>query len=385
MPSSIWEAVERTGGALWDMFDGIFISGTVGGRKPDFAFYQHILHETGTIPKHTLLVDDSRDNIVTGRCLGFTCILYDTFVNVHQTLRNLCGDPISRASEFLTSNAKRHHSFASASQIIHENICQLLIMEATNDPSLVDYPHYPAEYDLDTTSICWTVIPDVASHETKMKVMDRMLTYCNVDGIPLTYFDHNRQRRDHVVCTNVLSLFYAHDRGEELSKATSFIHSILQSGAYFGGATYYEGSEVFFYRDFLYLRMRDEKRNRIRRRLGKGGGNCEPRGAAHNFACYGRSWLGNRNVNIRNVSPSVRYGHGSFVGEINGTFIQSTLSRAYRVPMRCPCFSYEAPLLYTTGVESGNSWMGFGKEDVSISTLHRAYGLEIEALQLLLP
>ncbi|PPQ82870.1 hypothetical protein CVT25_009710 [Psilocybe cyanescens] len=126
MPSSIWEVVERTGGALWNMFDGIFISGTVGGRKPDFAFYHHILHETGAIPKHTLLVDDIRDNIVTGRCLGsgFTCILYDTFANVHQALRNLCGDPISRASEFLTSNAKRHHSCASASQIIHENICQ---------------------------------------------------------------------------------------------------------------------------------------------------------------------------------------------------------------------------------------------------------------------
>ncbi|PPQ91897.1 hypothetical protein CVT25_000708 [Psilocybe cyanescens] len=262
MPSSIWEVVKRKSGALWDMFDGIFISGTVGGRKPDFAFYQHVLHETGAIPEHTLLVDDSRDNIVTGRCLGFKCILYDTFANVHQALHNLCGDPISRASEFLVSNAKRHHSFASASQIIHENVCQLLILEATNDPSLVDYPHYPAECnfftgrseftttefpdDLDTTSIYWTVIPDVASHETKMKVMDRMLTCCNVDGIPLTYFDHNRQRRDHVICTNVLSLFYAHDRGEELSKATSFIHSILRTGAYSGGATYYEGSEVFF-------------------------------------------------------------------------------------------------------------------------------------------
>lgn len=169
MPSSQWKTVKAKGGTYWDLFDGIFISGEIRARKPDLSFYQHVLRETGAVPERTLFVDDTADNIITARTLGIKCVLYTSFTNVQQALLNFCGDPISRASRFLVSNAKLHYSYTSTGHIIHENVSQLLILEATNDPSLVDYITFPAECnffkgpgqfttplfpdDLDTTSI----------------------------------------------------------------------------------------------------------------------------------------------------------------------------------------------------------------------------------------
>lgn len=48
-------------------------------------------------------------------------------------------------------------------------------------------------FDLDTTSIGLTVSTHI-DHETKMSVMDEMLTYLNKDGIIQTYFDVSRPR-----------------------------------------------------------------------------------------------------------------------------------------------------------------------------------------------
>ena len=45
--------------------------------------------------------------------------------------------------------------------------------------------------DLDTTSISLTVSDHVTMVD-KHKVMDKMLKYCNPDGIVEVYFDHSR-------------------------------------------------------------------------------------------------------------------------------------------------------------------------------------------------
>ena len=59
---------------------------------------------------------------------------------------------------------------------------------ASNTPSDVTFP-----CDLDTTSIGLTITKHV-DHETKMSVMDEMLSYVNKDGIIQAYFDHSRPR-----------------------------------------------------------------------------------------------------------------------------------------------------------------------------------------------
>lgn len=261
LSSATWAIVNPNGADSWEIFDAIFLSYVAGSRKPELPFYQHLLRETGSIPTRTIFVDDNREHLVTAQSLGMRTIFFDTFANVERILHNLCGDPVERANQFLVHNAKQHLSRTPDDQVIHENFSQLLILEATDDPSLVDYTTYDAEFnffkgsgeftttyypdDLDTTSMAWTVIPNVADDATKMKVMDRMLQFCDGDGIPLTCFDWNRPRRDHAICVNVLTLFHAYRRGKELDKAVEWIYSVLLTGAYMEGSRYYIGPEPF--------------------------------------------------------------------------------------------------------------------------------------------
>ena len=262
MSASTWSTLKSKGVDSWGIFDANFLSYTAGSRKPEILFYRQFLQETGSIPERTIFVDDNREHLVTAQSLGMKTIHFDNFFNVERILHNLCGDPVERANQFLVQNAKQHLSrTAAGGQVIHENFSQLLILEATDDASLIDYTTYEGEFnffkrcgefttehcpdDLDTTSIAWTVIPDVTDYTTKMKVMDRMTQFCDEDGIPLTWFDWSRPRRDHTICVNVLTLFHMYGREKELDRAADWIYSILLTGAYMEGSRYYVGPEPF--------------------------------------------------------------------------------------------------------------------------------------------
>ncbi|EDR07797.1 uncharacterized protein LACBIDRAFT_297963 [Laccaria bicolor S238N-H82] len=93
-----WEVL-RTKGADWDIFDGVFTSAAAGKRKPNLDYYRHILKVTGADPKHTIVIDDKLENLVTARSLGIATILYGTFENTERALRNLCSNPISSVYE----------------------------------------------------------------------------------------------------------------------------------------------------------------------------------------------------------------------------------------------------------------------------------------------
>ena len=121
-------------------------------------------------------------------------------------------------------------------------------------------------FDLDTTSIGLTVSNHV-DHETKMGVMDEMLTYLNKDGIIQTYFDVTRPRigklanfvlemlvayslyylTDPIVCTNVLTFFHMNGRGHELDATLDWVYSVLQHRAYLDGTLYYYGADTFLF------------------------------------------------------------------------------------------------------------------------------------------
>lgn len=100
--------------------------------------------------------------------------------------------------------------------------------------------------DIDTTSIGLTVTTHV-SLDTKMSVMDEMLTYVNEDGIIQTYFDRARPRIDPIVCVNALTFFYMHDRGHELRATLDWVYDILKTRAYTEGTLYYFGGDTFLF------------------------------------------------------------------------------------------------------------------------------------------
>lgn len=59
----------------WDIFESVFTSGRAGVRKPNFAFYQHLLEKTKVDPQSTIFVDDRIENVIAAECLGMQGIV----------------------------------------------------------------------------------------------------------------------------------------------------------------------------------------------------------------------------------------------------------------------------------------------------------------------
>ncbi|TFY65539.1 hypothetical protein EVG20_g5550 [Dentipellis fragilis] len=162
----------------------------------------------------------------------------------------------------MRAHACNHASYTSTGHTIQENFAQLLILEATGDPSLVEYTTYEGPFnffrgdgqftsknfpnDADTTSIGLTVC-DCMSEVAKHRVMDELLTLRNSDGVLQVYFDASRPRIDPIVCVNVLTLFHTHGRGDELVETFDWVERVLEHRAYVDGTRYYEPAEAFLY------------------------------------------------------------------------------------------------------------------------------------------
>ncbi|KAK5659546.1 hypothetical protein OQA88_748 [Cercophora sp. LCS_1] len=97
----------------WHIFDRVFTSCGVGMRKPELAFYRHVIDETGCDPVRTLYLDDKSENICAGRILGLRgeIVKRGDRTRVFNLARNLLlNDAPQRAEGFLRPNAKRLHS-----------------------------------------------------------------------------------------------------------------------------------------------------------------------------------------------------------------------------------------------------------------------------------
>ncbi|KAJ7609737.1 Haloacid dehalogenase-like hydrolase-domain-containing protein [Mycena polygramma] len=250
----------RTKHVDWEVFDRIFTSGEARERKPHLGFYNHIVRETNIDPQRAIFVDDKLDNVISARSLGFCGLVFQR-QDVRRALRNLLGDPVQRAREYLSRHAQRMESITDGGVVIEENFTQLLILELTSDKSLVNLVQSSGAWkflrengtpttesspcDLDTTSIGLTVMKQ--DEAISNAVMDAMLQHVDADGIVLTYFDHTRPRIDPVVCVNVLTLFYAFNRGSQLPRTQEWVSNVLQTGAYSAGTRYYATAECFLY------------------------------------------------------------------------------------------------------------------------------------------
>ena len=122
----------------WSIFDQVFTSGLLGERKPDLAFYRHVIAQTGLDPRNTIFVDDKHENVLSARSLGFFGIVFNTEEGTRRALRNLIGDPVSRAKAYLEANARNLHSVTAPtstqpSVILRENFAQLFILELTGN------------------------------------------------------------------------------------------------------------------------------------------------------------------------------------------------------------------------------------------------------------
>ncbi|KAH0564744.1 hypothetical protein GP486_001872 [Trichoglossum hirsutum] len=117
----------------WSIFDQVFTSGAVGERKPGLAFYRHVINATGINPQNTIFVDDTSENVLSARSVGFHGIIFDDTRQVIRALRNLVGDPVKRGKEFLEMNSKNLKSTSDSDDAMDDNFMQLLILDATNN------------------------------------------------------------------------------------------------------------------------------------------------------------------------------------------------------------------------------------------------------------
>ncbi|KAJ3774720.1 Haloacid dehalogenase-like hydrolase-domain-containing protein [Lentinula raphanica] len=210
-----------------DLFDHCFTSSAAGERKPNIGYFRHVLERTGADPARTIFASSTMTSKMSS-------VNFVTFVS----------DPTARGEAFLRQHACKHLSYTSTGITIHENFAQLLILEATHDPTLVNYVKYDGPFnffkgegelttsafpcDVDTTSIGITC-SDHMSLERKHEVMDAILELPNADGIPQVYFDAFRPRIDPVVCVNVLTLFYKQQDVDSSLHTTTPYRIVLRS------------------------------------------------------------------------------------------------------------------------------------------------------------
>ena len=91
----------------------MYFSAGARERKPDIAFYEHVIEQTRIDPSCTIFVDDKIENVLSARSFGMHGIVFDDQAKVVQQIKNLCGDPILRGNRFLVSHNKHLTSVTS--------------------------------------------------------------------------------------------------------------------------------------------------------------------------------------------------------------------------------------------------------------------------------
>ncbi|KAF8502428.1 HAD-like protein [Hysterangium stoloniferum] len=248
----------------WSIFDRVFTSAEAGERKPNLGFYHNVIQQTGLDPYCTVFIDDKIENVLSARSFGIHGIVFESPSITARQLRNRFGDPYQRGMDWLKKNSGKLRSVTDTGVVVEENFAQLLILEATGDPSMVTVAPSPGigtwnffpggkgvlttdkfPDDLDTTSLGLTITH--YDDKTAHAILDKMLEFVNSDGILQTYFDKRRPRIDPCVCVNACNLFYRYGRGEQVQPTLEWVCEVLKNRAYIDGTLYYATPECFLF------------------------------------------------------------------------------------------------------------------------------------------
>lgn len=118
---------------LWESFDSVLTSASLGHRKPELGSYQKVLSMTGAAAEKSIFVDDRVENVSTAHSLGFHGIVFKDRSTLVEKIHNLLGDPVFRGLRFLHQRAGELHCETDQHTVIKDNFSQLLIFECTKD------------------------------------------------------------------------------------------------------------------------------------------------------------------------------------------------------------------------------------------------------------
>jgi len=69
------------------LFDHVIVSGRIGVKKPDKAYYERALKTCGVQAVNTIFVDDDENNVRTARSIGINAIHFKSFEQLIEALK----------------------------------------------------------------------------------------------------------------------------------------------------------------------------------------------------------------------------------------------------------------------------------------------------------
>ena len=72
---------------VYDIFDEVHASNSMGISKPDLDFYRYILKKEGIKPENTIFVDDTEENIISAQKIGINSILFTDSNSLKQQIK----------------------------------------------------------------------------------------------------------------------------------------------------------------------------------------------------------------------------------------------------------------------------------------------------------
>ena len=144
-PGPVFQSI-RTEFKVLDSLEHVFLSSQLGERMPHLGFFDSLLDMESLDVERTLFVSSNLDSVVAARSLGFYAIVS---TDIHETatrVQAMCSDPIPHAQQYLHANARQMDLENPTEKLIKDTFAQFLILDATNDETLIEYDPTQTEY-----------------------------------------------------------------------------------------------------------------------------------------------------------------------------------------------------------------------------------------------
>jgi hypothetical protein len=218
-------------------------------------------------------------DVNAARSFGIYGIVFESSTALMRQLRNELFDPVIRAREFMTTNARNHTSQIENGPEFSDVFSQFLIHKVLQDASIISLSpagatvvdieqdikqagveakqwNYFIGQPVGTTKTFPTDVDDTATAllafsppaSSANAVLDTFLANRHSrDGLVQIYFDDGRPRVCPVVLVNVCRVFYHYNRGADIQHEFQHVRRILLNRAYLDGALMYLGAEPFLH------------------------------------------------------------------------------------------------------------------------------------------
>ncbi|KAJ5086932.1 hypothetical protein NUU61_008239 [Penicillium alfredii] len=242
----------------------IITSCQLGERLPHAGFIRKLVIAGQLKPSDTLYVTQNLEHAAAAQLGGFQTMVYKSEVQCATGVRKLCSNPIQSGLSFLKHHAKCLDLQTSEGEGLKDACCQLHIMEALGDESLVylpgSSPPFTWLYDdsvrkvpvyskppcVDHNSIALSVLKDVTMDQ-RHDIMDQMLQLRDSEGIMQVYFSDELIRLDFAIAINALALFHEFGRGEQLRETEEWVFNMLKTRAHKYSSHYYTTPDLILF------------------------------------------------------------------------------------------------------------------------------------------